>query len=96
MEFNKDEMKLPEDIFEKFSKERKLSSESDDMVKTGDNQEILNDSKGSKDSVDSTHKSKEKGSPLQNISVDEEDSKEQKELFKEGDEHVKDFETTAF
>jgi len=96
---DKDEdMKLPEDIFAKFSNERKHSSESDDMVKTGDNQEVLeDDSKGSKDSGDSAYKeSKEKSSPLQNISVDEEDLKEQKEVVKDREEHAKDFETTAF
>lgn len=34
-EFKDDEMKLPDDLFSKFSHERKHSSGSDDMVKTG-------------------------------------------------------------
>lgn len=64
-----DELRVPDDLFAKFAKDRKGSSGSDDLVKL--------------DADDSDKK--ETHSPLQNISMEEDDAQ-----------HKKDFETTAF
>lgn len=79
-EFKDDELKLPDDLFSKFDlRERKSSNGSDDMVKLDENNNLER-------STDSKHS---KGSPLQNISVDEEEN-QGKEGFK------RDFESTSF